>query len=268
MEREHRTFEAKQADGWWIASTRDVDRQMDIVEPRGLLLDNYQKNNVLLWAHDYYSPHAVIGRAEEVEVNDHEVRIRPSWREPASESDPMHIIRSLIDAGLVRALSVGFRPIESMENQFGGRTFTKAELLEISLVPIPAQQNALREQLAYAVKSLYGTEPNPDIGIGDGAGIDISVNATDEGLRINTHELAEKVASILRSHAEGALELADTADVPDELDDSQGQTPEATAATAAADADEALAPDEQAALAETLAAMLAQLTDYLQEHER
>lgn len=220
MEKIVKTFEAKQAGEWWVASTRDVDRQMDIVEPRGLLLDNYQKNNVLLWAHDYTSPHAVIGRAEQVEVTDHEVRILPVWREPASESDPMHIIRSLIDAGLLRALSVGFRPIEATDNAYGGRTFTRAELLEISLVPIPAQQSALREQLAYTVKSLGG-----------GAVVDI----------------AEPVV------------------MPESELVSQGQTPEATAATVAADADEADVSEAEAALAETLANALVRVLELVRE---
>lgn len=230
MDKIQKTFETRQDDGWWIASTRDVDRQMDIVEPRGLVLDNYQRNNLLLWAHDYSSPHAVIGRAVELSVTDQEVKIRPEWREPASDSDPMHIIRGLIDSGLVRALSIGFRPLEAIDNAYGGKTYSRAELLEISLVPVPAQQNAVREQLAYAVKSL-----------GDLTGEQKTETMNDTVLPAAT-DAAEQTA--------------------------QGQTPETTAATVVADADAESQPDsESAAFAQHLAELLASVLEYLREDQ-
>ena len=123
-----------------------------MVEPFGLDISNFQRNPVLVWAHDYHSPFAVIGRAVEMEVTGNDFRIRPEWREPVNDTDPMHIIRSLIDGGLVKALSIGFRPIEWNENPQGGLTFTRAEILEVSAVPIPANQSALR----LAIKSLQG----------------------------------------------------------------------------------------------------------------
>jgi hypothetical protein len=44
-----------------------------------------------------------------------------------------------------------------MENEVGGKDFVEWELLEISIVPIPANQNALR----LAVKALDESEPEP-----------------------------------------------------------------------------------------------------------
>lgn len=149
-----KTYETKQEDGWWVASTPAVDRDRDRIEPLGLDLTNYRNNPVIVWAHDYRSPHSIIGRAAEMQVSDRDFRIKPEWREPASESDPMHIIRSLIDAKLARALSIGFNPLEFAENEKGGVDYTRAEILEISLVPIPANQEALR----LAVKALGGDD--------------------------------------------------------------------------------------------------------------
>ena len=130
-------------DGWWVASTPDIDRDGDIIEPLGIQLANYLKNPILLFAHIYNEAWAVIGRAVEIVVDGGALKIKPEWRQPASDSDPMHIIQSLIDAGLIKALSIGFDFLEYEPIQTGWR-FIKSELLEISLVPIPAQQNALR----------------------------------------------------------------------------------------------------------------------------
>lgn len=230
MDKILKTFDTQQADGWWIASTRDVDRQMDIVEPRGLELDNYRRNSVLLWAHDYSSPFAVIGRAAEIEVTDQALRIRPEFRAPAGDSDPMHIIRSLIEAGHVRALSVGFRPLEWTDNAYGGRTFTRAELLEISVVPVPAQQNAVREQLAYAIKSL---------------GAEMAAAAPDAAPQNNVDSVA----------------------TPEAQEAAQEQTPETADANAVAAVDADLTPEELAALIDALAATLAQTVDFLRGDE-
>jgi HK97 family phage prohead protease len=141
---EHSQLEIKQEDGWIVASTSDVDRQRDRVFPAGLVLDNYRKNPVLIYGHSYHEPWSVIGKAGEIEVDMAGLRIKPELREPANDSDPMHIVQALWDQGLLKAASIGFIPLETADNSLGGRDITKAELLEISLVPIPANQSALR----------------------------------------------------------------------------------------------------------------------------
>lgn len=159
MDKFTKLFDIKQEDAWWIASTPTRDRDDDRVMPLGLDLANYRNNPIIAWAHDYYSPFAVIGRAAEMQVSDNDFRIKPEWREPANESDPMTIIQRLIDDGFVKALSVGFRPLEWEENEFGGYDFTKAEILEVSVVPIPANQTALRRM----VKAFDGESENSDL---------------------------------------------------------------------------------------------------------
>jgi len=49
--------------------------------------------------------------------------------------------------GWVKAASIGFAPITWEENDEGGWTFTEWELLEWSLVPVPANQEALRRMV-------------------------------------------------------------------------------------------------------------------------
>jgi len=104
-----------------VINTGTVDRDHDRVFPDGAYLENFLKNPVLLWGHNYREPWAIIGRANVRKENG------------ALVMTP------------VRAASIGFRPLEPpVENEFGGRDFRRWELLEVSLVPIPANQEALR----------------------------------------------------------------------------------------------------------------------------
>lgn len=150
MSIQHKTFDIERKDGWIVASTPAVDRDGDRVMPGGLSLENYRKNPVLIYGHNYADPFAVIGKAAEIVVDELGMRIKPELREPATDTDPMHIIKALWEQGLLRAASIGFRPLQALSNAYGGKDITEAELLEISLVPIPANQTALR----LAAKSL------------------------------------------------------------------------------------------------------------------
>lgn len=136
--------------GWIVASTPAVDRDRDRIMPMGGDFTNFQKNPVLIFGHNYAEPWSVIGRVTDWQVDATGIRMLPELRQPATDSDPMHIIRALWEQKLLRAGSIGFIPIESRENEFGGRDFTKWELLELSLTPLPANQDAIR----LAVKAL------------------------------------------------------------------------------------------------------------------
>src|SRR5262249_9224698 len=49
----------------------------------------------------------------------------------------------MIKGGFLNAVSVGFRAIESQLNPAGGRDYLRQELLELSIVPVPADPQAL-----------------------------------------------------------------------------------------------------------------------------
>ena len=141
----HKTFEIKAAeDGRMIASTPDVDRDKDRVMPNGAKLENFIKNPVLMYGHNYRDPWALIGKVGDLQIDSSGLNFVPELREAANDSDPMTVIRALWDQKLLRAASIGFNPTKWMENEVGGRDFVEWELLEISIVPIPANQNALR----------------------------------------------------------------------------------------------------------------------------
>jgi HK97 family phage prohead protease len=160
--------ESTPAGGRIRISTGSLDRDRDRVIPSGADIDAYMKNPVVQWGHNYRDPWATIGTTERLEIDANGITAEFVLREAANESDPMHVVRALWNQGLIRTASIGFNPKRETRNDQGGFDFTEWELLEWSLVPIPANQEALR----LAVKSFETqdqpegdapTDPTPDI---------------------------------------------------------------------------------------------------------
>jgi HK97 family phage prohead protease len=174
---QHKTFavtvEQKDSSGGRIRiSSQQVDRDRDRVVSGGVVLANYLQNPIVLWGHGYYEPWQTIGRTENIEVLDGELVADFELRPAANEQDPQNVVRLLWEGGWINAASIGFNPLRWQENDLGGRDITEWELLEWSLVPIPANQNALRLAakamgLIPSVKSVEpevdGEEPGPTV---------------------------------------------------------------------------------------------------------
>lgn len=145
-------IEQKEDGGRILISTNVVDRDGDRVFPDGMIIDNYIKNPVVQWAHNYRDPWATIGRTVSLRLSDDGSGIEAEFelRPPANEHDPQNIIRLLWRGGWIRAASIGFDPVVAEHNEHDGLDYVRWELLEWSLVPIPANQEALR----LAVKGL------------------------------------------------------------------------------------------------------------------
>lgn len=121
----------------FIASDDVEDRQGEIIDQNGWDLSNFKKNPVVMWAHNYDEP--PIGVAESLGFKTIDGKKKLVYRPVLHRKTPMsNYIADLVDAGIIKASSVGFKPGEMEENKY-----TKAELLEISLVGVPANQNAL-----------------------------------------------------------------------------------------------------------------------------
>lgn len=120
-------------------STVAPDRDGDIVRPEGMRADQFLRNPVLLWAHDYSSlPIGTVTALNVLEGKGVEARFR--WL----DGDPMAArVRNAWDQGVVRAASIGFKPL-TWEPLKAGYDITGWELLELSLVPVPANPEAVR----------------------------------------------------------------------------------------------------------------------------
>jgi HK97 family phage prohead protease/HK97 family phage major capsid protein len=118
------------------ASTNDIDRVGDVIPPlvwkRGM--DNYLRNPIILAFHDHNDP---IGRMIE-----HKVDTKGLWIKARISAAAEYF--SLIKDGVITAFSVGFR-VKDAAFDAASEVFTvkELELIEISVVSVPANQNTL-----------------------------------------------------------------------------------------------------------------------------
>jgi HK97 family phage prohead protease len=120
------------------------------IDPSGWDLSCYLKNPVIQWAHCFDIP--AIGRAENIVADDKGLRGSIIFND--KEFDPFGWgIGERVKAGVIRAGSVGFRPIEieipSKKDSEDGTSliFRKQELLEFSVCNVPANPFALARQV-------------------------------------------------------------------------------------------------------------------------
>lgn len=129
----------------YIMSEGTIDRLGEIIDSRGWSVDNFEKNPVCLFNHD---SGFVIGRWHNLRCDDKDMRGRLELA-PKGTSARIDEIRKLHAAKILRAVSVGFRALkkEPMDDRsdpfFGPFRYLKQELIECSLVSIPAHPNAL-----------------------------------------------------------------------------------------------------------------------------
>ncbi len=123
-----------------MATTPEVDRQGDIVDPTGA---EFAKEIPLLWQHDALSPVGTVKLGKPTKNG------IPFTATIANVPSPAGLVARLDEAwqsvktGLVKAVSIGFRALEfSFMEDTGGLKFSRIEIMELSLVTIPANAGA------------------------------------------------------------------------------------------------------------------------------
>jgi len=133
----------------WTLSTYDLDRYAERIDPAGWDIRGYLDNPVVEWAHNFLIP--AIGKIERLTADNNGLHGRVFFNDKSY--DPFGwSIGQRVKAGVIRAGSVGFRPIEveipSKADSKDGTTliFRKQELLEFSICNVPANAFALTEK--------------------------------------------------------------------------------------------------------------------------
>lgn len=144
-----------------VATDSSVDRDGEIVSTDGIDTKNFERNPVLLYAHDYRSD--PIGKVIQIVKENNRMLFTPQFAVDVSPRAKQYF--DLVKGGFLNAFSIGFIPKtwEDRQNSDGSisRVFTTSELLEISLVPVPANPQAL--VLARSYKSTEGKGFDEDI---------------------------------------------------------------------------------------------------------
>jgi uncharacterized protein len=122
-----------------MATTPAPDRYDDIVEPLGA---KYTIPMPLLWQHSHDQP---VGHVEFAKPSADGI----PFKARIMKTDEEGTLKARLDEawqsvklGLIRAVSIGFRPLEYSRLENGGLRFLSWEWLELSLVTIPANGEA------------------------------------------------------------------------------------------------------------------------------
>jgi HK97 family phage prohead protease len=136
-----------------VASDGTRDRMGDILDPAGAELDQFRRNPVVLAQHDSSQP---IARCPVIAVSGNQVVATIEFP-AAGVSARSDEYLALLKAGVISAVSVGFIPLARSPLNDGGYRFTSWELLELSVVSVPANANALVLERSYASPSTIAT---------------------------------------------------------------------------------------------------------------
>jgi len=143
--RNFNTGEVKVADGQPRTlvvkiSTPTPDRSKDTVQPQGMDAENFLKNPVVLFAHNYSD--MPIARCTSLKVSDTGILATVQFPDEGVY-DKADTIYEMYKQGFLNAWSIGFMPTDYDENSVGGYNFKTWELFEFSSVPVPDNPEAL-----------------------------------------------------------------------------------------------------------------------------
>lgn len=182
-----------------VGSTGVIDRQGESLNPMGWLLESYQKNPVIMWAHDYRQ--LPVGKAEKVWIEDGKLMFNVKFADTPMAKD----VFDLFKGGFLNAFSVGFIPKEL--DSTGEFTYAKQELLELSVVPVPANPEALlgNKEMSAKMKSIEDT-------------------LKEKGEEVKKEEVEQKSGRVLSSKNEGRVREAhkNLSDMLSELEEDKG----------------------------------------------
>lgn len=137
----------------FIISTASIDRMDDTISVEGWEMDNFRANPVVPFNHSRYNGDlsgAPVGR--DIGAFKGDGALYGVTRFANKDMSPLgHSIGLMVKNGLLNATSVGFRALEYeiAEDRDDGKSwippinFTKTELLEYSIVTVPANQDCL-----------------------------------------------------------------------------------------------------------------------------
>ena len=143
-------------------AANDRVRTSPEIDLASLRFDNYRRNPVVMWAHDSTgrSPSGGLPIGRTLSINR-----TPDGGIVAEfeflEDDPFaQRIRNAWDKGFLQAASISWLPIETRPAQGGGIRDIRAELLEWSIVSVPADPDALRESHRRMLDSMLDEQPD------------------------------------------------------------------------------------------------------------
>ena len=133
----------------------ELSRDGMSVDLDGMDFSNYEKNPVVLYAHDHTgrteSGGLPIGRTVRL-ARTRDGHIRADFEFLAGDMFAERV-RNAWERGFLRGASIGWRPVETRPEGRGARA-VRSELLEWSIVAVPADPDALRDVYLRVVRAM------------------------------------------------------------------------------------------------------------------
>lgn len=144
----------------FVASDETVDRYGDVVRVAGWELANYKRNPIVLFQHQNSTP---VGVSTKVWIDNAAKALMCRIKLAAEGTSPfIDTLRKLMQQKIIKAVSVGFAPTkepgyirDQKTERVTGMEFLAQELLEISLVTVPANPSALALAKSLDVPELH-----------------------------------------------------------------------------------------------------------------
>ena len=138
IEKSYKGTDAKKGEGVLIegfASTRDLDRGGDVVEPAAFenSLGEFMANPVVTYMHDWSNP---VGRVVQARIGDKGLWVK------AFVSKTAERIVTLIEEGVLKGFSIGYEEVRQ-EMRNGVNHILELKLYEIAIVTIPMNPQTL-----------------------------------------------------------------------------------------------------------------------------
>ena len=135
----------------FVATTAGMKRDGLDILISGISTENFMRNPVFLWAHDYFGERLPIGKVTSIRPLKSKMKVRVEFD---TEDEFAMQVKSKFDRGFLNTVSIGW---ETLEFDRDTNTVLKSDLLDVSAVPVPGDPDALIERQRSLMRSL-GTE--------------------------------------------------------------------------------------------------------------
>lgn len=139
-----------------MATTPEPDRVGDIVDPMGAQFKNPLP---LLWQHRHDSPVGTVVFDKPTKNGIGFKATLPVIQDAGALKDMVDMAWQAVKAKLVRGVSIGFRALEHSYMEGGGIRFAETEIMELSLVTVPANASATIQTIKAMDTRLHRSGP-------------------------------------------------------------------------------------------------------------
>jgi len=186
-----------------LASNGTLDRHGEVIDPKGWDTKNFKDSPVILFNHDHTR---IVGKASNVRVDKDGLKMDIELASKGTSPD-VDMVRNLVDEDILSKVSVGFIPKDWERNSDGNIVFTKTELLEVSLVGVPANPDAGKMKTYSHIKDVEEAQDTQD---------DVNDDTEDK-----EDELDDNTKQVLKMYRKGLLSLRKTLGIEPSEDENE-----------------------------------------------